>query len=276
MSQKSNISTAAGHTLGQSVVTDDPWQALRGYTRARIALGRSGSSLPTREILDFGLSHAMARDAVHLPMQWEPLHTALADLGLTSLHVHSRAPDRASYLLRPDWGRRINDASVASLQQAKPAQPIDVQIVIADGLSSLAVARHAAPLIAALLPLLPQSWRLGPVVTAGQGRVALGDEVGELLCAKLLVMLIGERPGLSSPDSLGIYLTFDPKLGLSDANRNCISNVRPEGLSYERAAFKLVWLAKEALRQQISGVALKDESDAQMLDVSAAPGLDSP
>ena len=246
----------------------DPWQQLKTFTRARIAIGRVGSSLPTKEILDFGLSHAMARDAVHLVLDVAALERELQLLGLSNTQVHSQAPDRATYLLRPDWGRRLDEPSLTLLQTSKTHAPIDLLIVIGDGLSSLAVSRHAIPLLAECLKILPTKWSASQVIIASQARVAIGDEIGQALNARMVVMLIGERPGLSSPDSLGIYLTFNPKLGLSDADRNCISNVLPEGLQYAAAAKKLVWLAKEAMRLQLTGVNLKDESDVQEIDTN--------
>ena len=244
-------------------VSADPWAQLKSFTRARIALGRVGSSLPTKEILDFSLSHAMARDAVHLALDIDALEADIKSQGFSTVRVKSMAPDRASYLLRPDWGRRLSEKCLTDLNNMSQARPIDFLIVVGDGLSSLAVARHATPLLAEMHHLLPKDWHTGPVVIASQARVALGDEIGQALGARMIAMLIGERPGLSSPDSLGIYLTYHPKLGLSDADRNCISNVRPEGLQYAAAAKKLVWLAKEAMRLKLSGVALKDESDMQ-------------
>ena len=250
----------------------DPWAQLRGFTRARIALGRVGSSMPTKEVLDFGLSHAMARDAVHLPLDVDALEQAIQAVNFKTLRVQSRATDRASYLLRPDMGRRLHADSLAQLK-ALPKQPIDLLIVVGDGLSSLAVSRHVVPLLEAMKAYIPSEWNLGPVVIASQARVAIADEVAEALGAKMVAMLIGERPGLSSPDSLGVYLTFNPHLGCSDADRNCISNVRPEGLVYEAAAKKLLWLAKEALRLQVSGVALKDESDSVQIEVKESPLL---
>ena len=240
-------------------VTVDPWQALRAHTAARIALGRSGVSLPTEELLRFGSAHAQARDAVHLPLDSDALCATLEAAGWPTLQVHSAAPDRATYLLRPDLGRQLDEASAARLAEEEGG--FDVQLVVGDGLSSLAVSRHAAPLVAEVRALAPPGWRFGPVVVARQARVALGDPVGELLRARLVVVLIGERPGLSSPDSLGIYLTWAPRRGRSDAERNCISNVRPEGLGYAQAARKLVWLVQEAWRLELSGVALKDRSD---------------
>lgn len=241
----------------------DPWQQLKSFTRARIAIGRVGSSLPTKEVLDFGLSHAMARDAVHLALDIEALERDIQQHDFTTLRVKSMAADRATYLLRPDMGRRLHEQSLLQLQNLSQTKPIDFLIVVGDGLSSLAVARHAAPLLAEIKRTCPEEWSASRVVIASQARVAIGDEIGQALNAKIVAMLIGERPGLSSPDSLGIYLTFNPKLGLSDADRNCISNVRPEGLQYDAAAKKLIWLAKEAMRLKVTGVALKDESDVQ-------------
>ncbi|MDP2071715.1 ethanolamine ammonia-lyase subunit EutC [Methylotenera sp.] len=249
----------------------DPWRQLKGFTRARIALGRAGSSLPTKEVLDFGLAHAMARDAVHLMLDIDALESGIQSQGFKTIRVHSKAPDRPTYLLRPDLGRRLTDQSLAELERVamlsrNAAVTIDFMIVVGDGLSSLAVAHHVTPLLAEALKYIPAEWKLGPVVIASQARVALADEIGQVLGARMVAMLIGERPGLSSPDSLGIYLTYHPRLGLSDADRNCISNVRPEGLHYVGAAKKLLWLAKEAARLKVSGVALKDESDIQEID----------
>ena len=250
----------------------DPWQQLKSFTRARIAIGRVGSSLPTKEVLDFGLSHAMARDAVHLALDIDALEADIKQHDFATTRVKSMATDRATYLLRPDMGRRLHEQSLLHLQnlhhnQAN-AKPIDFLIVVGDGLSSLAVARHAAPLLAEIKNAIAndasiKTWSVSRVVIASQARVAISDEIGQALNAKIVAMLIGERPGLSSPDSLGIYLTFNPKLGLSDADRNCISNVRPEGLQYAAAAKKLIWLAKEAMRLKVTGVALKDESDVK-------------
>lgn len=244
----------------------DPWQQLKTFTRARIAIGRVGSSLPTKEVLDFGLSHAMARDAVHLPLDINALEADVQAQGFSTIRAKSMATDRATYLLRPDWGRRLHERSLAELSNLNITKPIDFLIVVGDGLSSLAVSRHVAPLLAEMRNHLPSDWHTGHVVIASQARVAIGDEIGQALQARMVAMLIGERPGLSSPDSLGIYLTYNPKFGLSDADRNCISNVRPEGLQYAAAAKKLVWLAKEAMRLKVTGVALKDESDMQEID----------
>ncbi len=255
------------------IVRQDPWQQLKSFTRARIAIGRVGSSLPTKEVLDFGLSHAMARDAVHLPLDVDALEVQLKSQDFSTIRVKSMAADRASYLLRPDHGRRLHEQSLAHLNNQQSTKPIDFLIVVGDGLSSLAVSRHVPPLLAELRNHLPIEWSASRVVIASQARVAIGDEIGQALNAKIVAMLIGERPGLSSPDSLGIYLTYNPKLGLSDADRNCISNVRPEGLHYAAAAKKLVWLAKEAMRLKVTGVALKDESDVQEIGAQAIPTI---
>lgn len=239
--------------------TPDPWFALRRHTGARIALGRSGDSLPTRALLEFGLAHALARDAVHLPLDAAALGVALDAAGLAHLAVHSQATDRTTYLRRPDLGRQLTASSLLLLEKAAPAAAPDLAFVIADGLSSLAVARHALPLLQTCRELL-RDWTMTPVVIAEQARVALGDAIGEALGAATVVVLIGERPGLSSPDSLGIYLTHRPRPGLTDADRNCISNVRPEGLPYEAAARKLAYLLDGARRLGRSGLALKDDS----------------
>ncbi|WP_233861591.1 ethanolamine ammonia-lyase subunit EutC [Paraburkholderia adhaesiva] len=247
-------------------VEANPWDALRRFTRARIALGRAGSGLPTAPLLAFELAHAQARDAVQQPLDADALHAALRERELTSIDVHSAAPDRDHYLRRPDLGRRLDDASVRALHDAAGAST-DVVFVIADGLSSLAAATHALPLLDALRPLL-NDWRVGPIVVARQSRVALGDEIGECLRARFVVMLIGERPGLSSPDSLGLYLTATPRTGRTDAERNCISNVRPDGLGYGAAAAKLHYLLTRSRALGFTGVNLKDDSD----DALAAPG----
>ena len=249
----------------------DAWSLLRAFTDARIALGRSGASLPTREVLSFGLAHAQARDAVHQPFDSEPLAQQLTALGLSTLDAHSAAVDRPVYLNRPDLGRRLSDESRAALQASRvPAH--DLLLVIGDGLSSHAVHRQAVALITALLPYLNTlGLTTGPVVLAHQSRVALGDEIGETLKSKAVAMLIGERPGLSSPDSLGVYLTWQPTRTRLDSERNCISNIRPEGLSHEAAAFKLAWLLEQAFLRRLTGVKLKDESDNPALHGKVRP-----
>ncbi len=238
----------------------NPWAELKQFTSARIALGRVGSSLPTNEVLRFGLAHAAARDAVHAPLDYTALGRELLAAGFDSHRVHSCAVDRATYLLRPDLGRDLRDDSRALLA-ASADKPLDTVFVIADGLSAFAIARHAVPLLVAVHALLPPTYVMPPVVIASQGRVAIGDAIGESLRARSVVVLIGERPGLSSPDSLGIYLTYAPKVGRTDAERNCISNIRPEGLPYADAARKLSWLLQTALQLRLSGIGLKDQSD---------------
>ena len=252
----------------KSPATENPWQQLRNLTPARIALGRAGTSLPTAAQLDFQFAHAQARDAVHTPLDVARLAETLAALDLDCLHLHSAARDRDTYLQRPDLGRRLHPDSAAQLRERVAAHGggHDLAIVIADGLSALAVQRHSLPFLERLLEQVRgEGWSLAPVSLVEQGRVAVADEVGELLGAKMTVILIGERPGLSSPDSLGLYFTFGPKVGLTDAYRNCISNVRLEGLSYGMAAFRLMYLMREACRRQLSGVELKDEAEVPML-----------
>lgn len=250
-------------------VTAMPWGDWRRSTAARIALGRAGVSIPTDEALRFGVAHALARDAIHTALDITLLQAQLEDAGHAVVQTHSRAPDRTTYLRRPDLGRQLEPASIERLRAvaASLERAPDLCIVVGDGLSSLAVQRHAAPLLAALLPLLAPGTVLAPVVVVQQARVAVADDVGEALHARLGIILIGERPGLSSPDSLGIYLTHSPRRGLTDAQRNCISNVRPEGLSYTAAAQKLAWLIRHSLKVGLSGVALKDESE----DVDVLP-----
>ncbi len=246
------------------------WARLGRLTPARIGLGRAGSGQPTRAILGFGLAHAQARDAVHATLDAAALQERIAALGLPSLALASQAADRAAYLRRPDLGRRLAPESRDRLAQAVDGD-CDLALVVADGLSARAVHENAVPLLEAFRPHAERAgWRLGPVVVAVQARVALGDAVGEALKARAVAVLIGERPGLSSPDSLGIYLTFDPRPGRSDAERNCISNVRGAGLSPDRAAFKLAWLLDQALRRGLTGVRLKDESDRSLDGPDAA------
>jgi ethanolamine ammonia-lyase small subunit len=224
--------------------------------------------VPTKHLLDFQLAHAQAQDAVHLPLDTEQLS---ADIGMQPLVVHSQVADRAHYLQRPDLGRRLNTEAVALLKQsAAPSDdPYDLAIVIVDGLSSFAIQKNAAPLLQQLTERLSTQniltnqqriFRIAPIVIVQQGRVAIGDEVAELLNAKSVLVFIGERPGLSSPDSLGVYLTWAPKVGLTDESRNCISNVRPQGLVYQEAVNKIFYLLSEAHQRQLTGVNLKERS----------------
>lgn len=252
--------------------SDNPWLDLRRLTPARIALGRTGTSLPTRAQLDFQCAHAQARDAVHLAFDHAGLREQLSERGRDSILLHSAASDRHSYLQRPDLGRRLHEESARQLREHAQANPggVDLAIIVADGLSALAVHRHTLPFLNRLQEHIDaEGWSTAPVVLVEQGRVAVADEVGELLDAKMTVILIGERPGLSSPDSLGLYFTYSPRVGLTDAYRNCISNVRLEGLSYGMAAHRLLYLMREACRRQLSGVNLKDEAQVQTLESDA-------
>ncbi|MDR7270643.1 ethanolamine ammonia-lyase small subunit [Pelomonas saccharophila] len=255
-------------------VVEQPWARLRRYTAARIGLGRAGVSVPTAAHLAFQQAHAEARDAVHAPLDVNALLDGLRALGEAPLQVQSRATDRAAYLQRPDLGRRLDEVDARALQ-ALNASPVDLAFVLADGLSALALQRQALPLFMALRERLVQEggWTWAPPVVATQARVALGDEVGELLKARCVVVLIGERPGLSAPDSLGIYFSWAPHLGLVDAERNCISNVRPQGLAPAAAAAKLHALLRLARTRRLSGIALKDEEDERALPAAAGAPL---
>lgn len=246
-------------------VTDDPWRRLRRFTDARIALGRSGTSLPTKPHLEFQLAHAQARDAVHLPLDVNAIEQALAAQGHRTLRLHSAARDRSQYLQRPDLGRSLDapSAARAAACRAEQATCCDLAFVVADGLSAAAIHHHATAFLATLLPRIADGgWTIAPVAIVEQGRVAVGDEIGQALGVRLLAVLIGERPGLSSPDSMGVYFTYAPHVGCTDAQRNCISNIRKDGLAYAEAAHKLAYLMREATRRGLSGVGLKDESNA--------------
>lgn len=257
---------------GAGLALPDPWSHLRALTPARIALGRAGASLPTRAHLDFQLAHARARDAVHDALDLEGIGESLRQGGFEWLAVRSAAVRRDRYLQRPDLGRRLDQASRELLPRRAGSDPA-AAFVLADGLSARAVHRHAVPLLTYLVPRLrADDWSMAPVVVAEQARVALGDEIGFLLGVRLVVVLIGERPGLSAPDSLGAYLTWQPRPGRTDADRNCVSNIRPQGLAYEPAAAKLHYLMSEARRRRLSGVALKDEAESSRLPFSL-PGM---
>jgi ethanolamine ammonia-lyase small subunit len=228
------------------------WADLRRFTQARVALGRAGNGLPTAAHLAFQADHAAARDAVYAELDVGGLQ---AELATSAIVVRSEAPDRATYLLRPDLGRRLHPDC-----RLDPV-PGCIAVVIADGLSAIAAQRHAAALVAAMR-------HTGPIVIATQARVALGDDIGALLQADAVLVLIGERPGLSAADSLGAYLTWQPRRGRTDAERNCVSNIRPEGLSIPDAALKLTWLIGQMRRLRLSGVALKDEQPAYDRSIS--------
>lgn len=260
--------------------TPDSWGELRSLTAARIASGRAGGSLPTRALLDFRLAHARARDAVQYPFSAQAW-AAGAHLEMETLCLSSSAPDLASYLQHPDWGRVLSTASRTQLETWMQAQtdinltPPDIALIVTDGLSALAVERHAAALLHILLPLLEEEgWNCTPLIVVERGRVALQDEVGTLLGARCALTLIGERPGLAMPDSLGAYLVWEPHSGNTDAQRNCVSNIRPEGLPLERAVQTILFLLREMFRRRLSGVALKDQSGA-LGTASESPPLDS-
>ena len=244
-----------GRTLGDLTLSD-----LRQLTPARVGLGRTGAGLPTEALLAFTLDHARARDAVHTTFDVAGLTQGLGDLGLQAADVRSRAGDRKNYLRRPDLGRMLDEASQQSLASRNGA-PCRLAVVVGDGLSPSAVNTHAVELMRSLISRLTfDGIEIGCAVIASGARVALGDEIGAVLGARMLLMLIGERPGLSTPDSLGAYLTFGPRIGLTDADRNCISNIHGAGLGYDEAAAKIAWLVREGLAREVTGIALKDES----------------
>lgn len=231
----------------------DPFARFRAVTRARIGLGRAGDSLPIRAVLDFQLAHARARDAVHGHVDFAAMAERIA-AARAVIRLKSRAADRPTYLARPDLGRRVDPAALMLVEKGD----WDVAFVIADGLSAAAVEAHAEIVLSACLRRLGDL-KVAPVILGEQARVAFGDEVGETLGARMVVVLIGERPGLSVPDSLGAYLTFGPKVGRRDSERNCLSNIHADGLAHETAADKIVWLIREALRLGLTGVDLKED-----------------
>jgi len=273
-----NIKTGDHKSNGN--VVENPWSDLRRFTDARIGLGRAGISLPTSEMLAFQLSHAQARDAVNFPLDINEMTKTLSAIDALSgadkpLNVQSEAVDRVTYLQRPDLGRKLNEAGRTALlntmqnKQSSTQAQYDLAIVVVDGLSSLAVQKNAAPFISELLSQLQgnsMAYKLAPITLVEQGRVAIGDDIGELLNAQVVMVLIGERPGLSSPDSLGLYLTWAPKTGLNDACRNCISNIRPAGLSYFEAARRAVYLLQEAKKLGLTGVNLKDRTQDDVIE----------
>lgn len=233
----------------------DPFARFRSVTRARIGLGRAGDSLPIRAVLDFQLAHARARDAVHGHVDFAAMAARLGEKHPV-IRLKSRAADRPTYLARPDLGRRVDQAGLADVEKGD----WDIAFVIADGLSAAAVEAHAEIVLSACLRRLGDL-RIAPVILGEQARVAFGDEAGEALGARMVAVLIGERPGLSVPDSLGAYLTFAPTVGRRDSERNCVSNIHADGLPHEMAADKIVWLVREALRLGLTGIDLKEDMD---------------
>jgi ethanolamine ammonia-lyase small subunit len=238
---------------------------LRRYTAARVGLGRAGNSVPTREVLDFGLAHARARDAVHYPLDVSTLFAESEGAGWPSLILESAARDRGEYLRRPDLGRKLNDASKSKLEAIRDSS--DVVFIITDGLSALAVHNHALAVLRELMPLLDEGWRPAPIMIVRFGRVAVGDAIGAAIDTAISVVLIGERPGLSSPDSLGIYLTWNPRPGCRDSERNCISNIHGGGLSHGAAAHLLAALMNESRTRRLSGIDLKAPTLAALPDM---------
>jgi ethanolamine ammonia-lyase small subunit len=245
--------------VNESLAQPDPWSPLRKLTAARVAIGRAGGSLPTAEVLSFAMDHAEARDAVDIQVDFDALEAALKPGGLPIVRVATEAADRATYLLRPDYGRRLDATSLTKLTSSR-REASDVAILVGDGLSAPAAQLHAPVVVAELVKLLRESrLAVAPLVLVRHARVAVEDQIGELLRARVAVILLGERPGLGSADSLGAYLVFDPKPAKTDADRNCVSNIRPAGLQPGEAARTLHYLIVESMRRQISGVQLKDE-----------------
>ncbi|PZN77147.1 MAG: ethanolamine ammonia-lyase [Candidatus Methylumidiphilus alinenensis] len=245
----------------------DPWIALRRFTQARIALGRAGHAVPTQALLDFQLAHAQARDAVQLPWNIDAFAGQLRDIGEETLILQTPVSNRSEYLRRPDFGRVLTEESRIRLRNLK-ASGVDVALIVSNGLSSTAVERRGIALLQTILEgLRVRQFRIAPISLVANGRVALLDDIGSVLGARVSVIVIGERPGLSAADSLGIYLSYAPKKGNTDAERNCISNIHPpEGLSYESATKKLLYLIEESIRRGFSGVALKDEMDGLLAE----------
>jgi ethanolamine ammonia-lyase small subunit len=243
-------------------MTNDPWGSLRQHTAARIALGRAGGSLPTAELLKFSFDHAEARDAVHSELDLDRLQTDLRTVGLPILKVASRACDRFTYLQRPDLGCELDQESQDALESVSKSNidGFDIILIVADGLSAMAAQLHAAPLVSALVAMLQKDrCRVGPLVLARFARVGLQDQIGHIPRASASLILLGERPGLGTADSLGAYLVFNPRPGNTNADRNCVSNIRPAGLPLSTAAETLHYLVMESLLRQMSGLGLKDE-----------------
>ncbi len=245
--------------MKSDLINTDPLIALKQFTDARIAIGRVGDSIPIKESLEFKLAHAHARDAVYSVLDFELLNKRLAEFNLPILSLHSKAFSRHNYLKRPDYGRQLNDKSINELKDYNNES--DITIIIADGLSATAINENASELLSALIPMLiSANFTIGPLCLVEQGRVAIGDEVGYYLKAKYSIVLIGERPGLSAADSLGAYLTYCPKPGLTDESRNCVSNIRLQGLNYKLAAEKIFYLVTESFKLKLSGIVIKDNN----------------
>ncbi|SEA96404.1 ethanolamine ammonia-lyase subunit EutC [Pedobacter hartonius] len=241
------------------VKISDSWESLKEFTAARIALGRVGDSIPLSESLAFKLAHAHARDAVYSELNREALLTGLADFHLPLIEIRSKAENRNQYLQRPDLGRTPDESSLKTLKDH--ASAFDISIILADGLSAHAINSNVIPLLKVLLPLLREAgYKLAPLCLTQQARVALSDHIANGLGATLALILIGERPGLTAADSIGAYLTYQPRPGLTDESRNCVSNIRPRGLPFEAAAKKVFYLVQEAFKRKLSGTGLKDNA----------------
>ncbi|MES2646253.1 MAG: ethanolamine ammonia-lyase subunit EutC [Bacteroidota bacterium] len=240
-------------------IYNDPWQSLRAFTSARIALGRTGNAMPLEAVLQIKLAHAHARDAVYSELNLQILNDLLALKKRGVLVLESSINTRTQYLKRPDLGRILSESSIKKIEQLTFVDP-GICIVVADGLSAKAINKHALPVLDLLIPLLENHhYKILPLCLATQARVALGDHIGSLVQAEIIIMLIGERPGLTSPESMSVYITYKPMLGTTDESRNCISNIRPEGLPYNIAADKIFYLVQQSLRLKLSGTMLKDE-----------------
>jgi ethanolamine ammonia-lyase small subunit len=256
--------------MTDELVKAEPWRSLSQWTSARIAMGRVGASLPTTAVLEFNLDHAQVRDAIHTPLDTDRMQQEFQQAGFKTLVARSRARDRSEYLRRPDLGRLLDASCIAGLTRDTAAPTGTLTVVVADGLSSLAPASHALAMLQRLHDGLVD-WQLDDVVIASEARVALADEIGQLRGAEASLILIGERPGLKSPDSMGAYLTYRPRAGRMDSERNCVSNIRPEGLAYDVAVFRLLHLLARVRAMGETGVALKDDSeDSNTLDVAQA------
>lgn len=254
----------------EKTIIASSWESLKIHTKARIAIGRCGSSIPTKESLAFNLAHARAIDAVHVPLQKESVKNTLEEICDSQvLLIQSGATDRAVYLQRPDLGRTLSEDSIRLIKEAQKESAYDIALVVADGLSSVAIESNIYSLFSMLLPELKRrNYSLAPICVVEQGRVAVADSVAGLFNARMSIVFIGERPGLTSPDSMGIYITYAPVSGTTDERRNCISNVRRDGLSYTAANSKLLYLVDESFRRKLSGVNLKDEQDDMQLSES--------
>lgn len=277
-SKKDSKNNPTNDLIHEELVHKDSWAKLSQFTNARIGLGRAGTSIPTAELLRFQLSHAQAIDAVHVPLNIDDLSKQFSNTPelvpyLPAQILHSKVKNRIEYLQRPDYGRKLNDNSIDQLKKYRKKEPYDLVFVVADGLSSYAIANHTVKFLALLISQLKNEtnkmWDIAPICIVQQGRVAIGDDVCEAINAKEVILLIGERPGLSSPDSMGLYLTWKAKRGYDDSLRNCISNIRPDGLNYSMAVHKCLYLLKESFTNQLSGVDLKDRSDDTTLEHSS-------